>query len=89
MLEKLFPPVTIRLAFTIFKQQFNLYSHGVGCRNVACGRVSTNKKKKDKLINVNLIVHYLVTANMKLSVSVLVISKALKIHSSKLHKQKR
>ena len=36
------------------------------------------RKKKDKLINVNLIVHYLVTANMKLSVSVLVISKALK-----------
>ena len=54
MLEKLFLPVAIRLASTIFKQQFNLYSHGVGCLNVACGRVSTNKKKKDKLINGNL-----------------------------------
>ena len=54
MFEKLFLPVAIRLASTIFKQQFNLYSHGVGCLNVACGRVSTNKKKKDKLINGNL-----------------------------------
>ena len=44
-----------KLVYTIFEQQFNLYSHGVCCRNVACGRVSTYKKKKeDKFINGNL-----------------------------------
>ena len=38
--------MAIRLVSTIFKQQFNLYSHGVDCHNVACGRVSANDKKK-------------------------------------------
>lgn len=46
--------MAIRLVSTIFKQQFNLYSYGVDCHNVACGRVSTNDKKKDKLINGNV-----------------------------------
>ena len=42
----MFPPMAIRLVSTIFKQQFNLYSHGVDCHNVACGQFSANNKKK-------------------------------------------
>ena len=37
------------LVSTIFKQQFNLYSHGVDCHNVACEQFSANNKKKRQI----------------------------------------